>query len=71
MCNEHSTTPAMDARELAEHLTALIASAEQADAMTDQLDADLSWDVGLELLSARAALSRARALLDRAGQPAR
>jgi hypothetical protein len=56
--NVNSTT-------LEQHLASALADLLAADAQADCLDDDTSWDVGLELLSARAAIQKARDILDR------
>jgi hypothetical protein len=53
-----------DTTDLADRLAGILTDLQAADDATDKaLDAGLSWDVGLELLSARAAVQRARDLL--------
>jgi hypothetical protein len=55
----NSTTETLDRA-----LVALLSDAQAADDLTARLDDTLSWDVGLELLSARASIQRAIDLLN-------
>jgi hypothetical protein len=55
----HSTTETLDRA-----LVALLSDAQAADRLTDHLSDDLGWDVGLELLAARASIQRAIDLLN-------
>jgi hypothetical protein len=56
-----STTP--NSTTLEQHLAGALTDLLAADDLTASLDDDMAWDVGLELLTARAAIQKATDLL--------